>query len=423
MKLIDVFATILFGIYVFYVFLLITSPKITKKEKSVYPDPFQYIVFIPCLNEMKVIDKTVRSVLNSAGNVHVVVIDDASDDDTLEIVRKINSKKIHIIERKLPNAQIGKGEALNEAFKKLVRVTRMLKVADSELIVTVLDGDGEFSKNALKEATIAFQDSSVSATQCRVKIRNNKRLLPLLQDVEFFTMVADIQNVRNYTNSVGLGGNGQFIRLSALKKLSMEAPWGNSLLEDYEMTLRLFLKAEKIKFLPRSIVAQEGLTSVKQLIMQRSRWVQGNIECLKYLRNILKSPKIGLAGKVDIFYFFSQPFLNLLGGILLFFSWIILSVFLYHLIHVEILYTGKLEHTLAFVLILILISIVPGMFFAIKYYWNVRAFKEVKSVSILRCVEAGLFMPLYNIIMIPSVVIAFKRYLSKENGWIKTERV
>ncbi len=421
--LIDVLATILFGIYVFYVFLLITSPKMIKKEKMVYQDPLHYVVFIPCLNEMKVIDKTVRNILDSGGNVHVVVIDDASDDDTLKVVRKIASKNVHIIERKIPNARTGKGEALNEAFKKLMRVVRMLKVDDTKLIVTVLDGDGEFSKNALKEASIAFQDSSTSAAQCRVKIRNNKRLLPLLQDVEFFTMVADIQNVRNYTNSVGLGGNGQFIRLSALKKLSVEAPWGNSLLEDYEMTLRLFLKGEKIKFLPRGIVAQEGLTSVKQLIMQRSRWVQGNIECLKYLRRILKSKKIGLSGKIDIFYFFSQPFLNLLGGILIFFSWIILSVFLYHLVHTELLYSGNLNNTLAFILILIAISIVPGMFFAIKYYWNVRAFKEIESISFFRCIEAGLFMPIYNIIMIPSVLIAFKRYLSKENGWIKTERV
>ena len=68
-------------------------------------------------------------------------------------------------------------------------------------------------------------------------------------------------------------------RLSMITEHLGYQPWGNALLDDYELTIKLMLKELSIAYIDEAFMAQEALRDVKRFIRQRSRWVQGNLDC------------------------------------------------------------------------------------------------------------------------------------------------
>ena len=93
-------------------------------------------------------------------------------------------------------------------------------------VVGVIDGDGRGDSMLLHTVADLFADRWVGAVQTRVRIQNRKPILGLLQDLEFACVANASQSLRDRLGSVGMGGNGQFVRLSALAKLG-ESPWSS----------------------------------------------------------------------------------------------------------------------------------------------------------------------------------------------------
>src|SRR5215470_12344092 len=73
-----------------------------------------YVFMLACLNEEKVIAASLERITALPGDSYLVlVIDDASDDATAEIVRGLGSPRVRLLQRTLPDARRGKGAALN----------------------------------------------------------------------------------------------------------------------------------------------------------------------------------------------------------------------------------------------------------------------------------------------------------------------
>lgn len=419
--IIHVMSSLIVGIFFFYTILMLIMPVHKEPPRKKKVKQLYYVFLIPCLNEEKVIKRTIYNLLRLRyKKMMIIPIDDASDDRTVKIIEGIKDKRVRLLKRTKPNAQKGKGAALNDAYKRVLKEAKALNM-EKEVVIAIVDGDGKLGMNVIKEANRAFSNKSVCAAQCRVRIINTQRILPFLQDVEFFTMISDIQNIRSYIQSVGLGGNGQFTRLTALKALGKE-PWGDSLLEDYDMTLRLLLRNGKISYLSNGTVYQQGLSSVKKLIYQRSRWVQGNIQCLKYLKKVKKSKRLKKEAKLDIYYFLAQPFINLIGSIIFLISWMWITLSFIGLIKACINGSSNWISLFLYLGLLILITSLPGFVFTIRHYFNTTHIRAQKGNTFIECFFAGFAMTVYNIITIPSVWIAFKRHLLGENSWLKTER-
>lgn len=419
--IIHLISSFIVGVFFFYIILMIIMPVHKEPVKKKKVKQLYYVFLIPCLNEEKVIKRTIYNLLKLRyKRMMIIPIDDASDDRTAKIIEGIKDKRVRLLKRTKPNAQKGKGAALNDAYKRVLKKAKSLNM-EKEVVIAIIDGDGRLGTNVIREANRAFSNKAVCAAQCRVRIINTQHILPFLQDVEFFTMISDIQNVRSYIQSVGLGGNGQFTRLTALKALGKE-PWGDSLLEDYDMTLRLLLRNGKISYLSNGTVYQQGLSSVKKLIYQRSRWVQGNIQCLKYLKKVKKSKRLKKEAKLDIYYFLAQPFINLIGSIIFFMSWVWITISFIQVIKLCIEGTSSWISLFLYLGLLILITSLPGFVFTIRHYFNTNHIRAQKGNTFIECFFAGFAMTVYNIIIIPSVWIAFKRYLLGENSWLKTER-
>jgi 1,2-diacylglycerol 3-beta-glucosyltransferase len=156
----------------------------------------------------------------------------------------------------------------------------------------------------------------VGAVQVQVRIRNRDKLLGAVQDLEFGAIVNGCQSLRDTLDTVGLGGNGQFSRLSTLVALG-DRPWSACLVEDLELGLRMHLSGVGVRYTSRAAVTQQAVVTVRRLTRQRTRWAQGNLQCARYLRALITSPHVRKAGLLEVLHYLVSPWLNALVTVLL----------------------------------------------------------------------------------------------------------
>src|SRR5699024_747260 len=293
------------------------------------PDALQWHVLVPCRDEESVIAETVSAARTSFPGMHVWVIDDASEDATARVVQDLMvfDDRVHLISRIAPEARTGKGDALNAAYR-IVSDHVGADVQDRHrTVVGVLDADGFLSDNALTmlAGPEAFGEETTGAVQLEVWMKNRGdrrprpadgrlrnavgRVLVRMQDLEFRTTNSAMQVLRSRTGTVGMGGNGQFTRLSVLDSLAEEheRPWGRKLCEDYELGLNILEQGLRTHYVREAHVSQEALPFTRRLITQRTRWAQGNMECASALPGLRRSGHLSAAGLVEIHYFMLQP--------------------------------------------------------------------------------------------------------------------
>ncbi len=75
------------GIYYLWIFLIALFPKIQRWKEIEYDEDMEihFFLVIPCLNEAEIIASTVANVLKiGMKNLRVIVVDDDSEDDTVQ---------------------------------------------------------------------------------------------------------------------------------------------------------------------------------------------------------------------------------------------------------------------------------------------------------------------------------------------------
>jgi cellulose synthase/poly-beta-1,6-N-acetylglucosamine synthase-like glycosyltransferase len=266
-----------------------------------------YAFVIPCLNEERVIGATLDSLVPLlSGDDLVLVVDDGSDDATAELVRSHPSPRVHLLLRELPEARRGKGRALNAAVRHLSTSGLLGERAPEDVIVAVFDADGRIGPEALTAVAGSFRDPQMGAVQIGVTMRNaGTNLLARLQDMEFTVFTEIFQRARQHIGSVGLGGNGQFVRLAALRTLGDE-PWTDCLTEDLDLGLRLLLGGWRNAYCPVVAVDQQAVTEVPRWLRQRARWFQGHLQCWSLILPVLRSSLKAKAAS-DIVWYLTLP--------------------------------------------------------------------------------------------------------------------
>lgn len=406
-----------------------------RKEQPGDPALFEWHIFVPCRDEAAVIATTIARQRERFPATHLWVIDDDSDDDTSAIIQAHADLDpfVHLVQRRRPLARTGKGDALNTAYDHLCRW--LPADADRDrVIVAVVDADGEMAANAL--AAVAsddcFGDPVVGAAQITVWMKNRDdrtpypekgrmanafaRYLIRMQDVEFRTVILAMQSLRSKTGTVGLGGNGQFTRLSVLDRIGegYGAPWHGALLEDYELGLHVILAGYENRQVHDTYVAQEALPSLRRLLAQRTRWSQGNIQCVKYISDIVRSWHFDSSGVLECLYYLFLPFLQIIGLIVI----VLTLVFQGAAIASDpAALEGLVDHAWAFVLLGLLFGIGPFAIWGVLYKLRCEP-----GATWLQAVGwgAGLFFFVQYILI--SVTRAMLRVALRRNGWAKTRR-
>ena len=210
------------------IFLVIVLTRAHIKEGEDFAHYFS--ILIPAHNEEKVIQQTLENVfkLNYPSELfEVAVINDGSTDKTEEIVMRLQEKHSNLKLLNIPKDKGGRGKsaALNMGLANFLLAWRGLEVKPRHRwIIGVFDSDAEPQPNMLEKVSFQFNKQEVGGVQTLVRIRNKDRsFLAKLQDIEFLGFARVVQSARNnYSGSVALGGNGQFVRATALDSSALK---------------------------------------------------------------------------------------------------------------------------------------------------------------------------------------------------------
>jgi len=433
-------------------------------------------LFVPALNEEKVIGQTVDYLRRTLPEAHVWVIDDASEDQTGAIVasRAWRDPMVHVVSRRFPEARTGKGHALNAAYWQLRAWLPAAEASNNgqrgnwpgnngypgngqpvnwpgsngqpgnwhpgrmrrdNLIIGVIDADGRPAPDCLDVCAGPglFGDPGVGSVQIEVRMINRDdprpylhrgrlvnflaRLLIRMQDMEFRTPIAAIQTTRHYTGTVGLGGNGQFTRLGTLDTLADAegGPWRGTLLEDYELSLHLTLTGHRTEFTKDTYVDQEALPDLRRFVRQRTRWGQGTMQCGVYLRQLWRSPYVSVLGALEATYYLLQPWMQIVGTIV---YPIPIALFVTHWLGQPGTMGGWFLGGGWMIVVLYLIG-GAGPF----VLWGPMYRRKCeRHIGLVQSVGLGFAYSLYVFVFYITSWRAFARIVRRRNEWFKTRR-
>jgi 1,2-diacylglycerol 3-beta-glucosyltransferase len=379
------------------------------------PAPELFFVFLmPCLDEELVIEASLRRLLALPGsNFAVLVIDDGSEDRTAELARRFDRERVWLLQRRAPECRQGKGKALNAGYRYLQHSGLLEGRAADDVVVVVVDADGRIEPNALVEVAPYFHAPEVGAVQIGVRMYNAAEgLLARLQDVEFVTFTEIFQLARTRLGTAGMGGNGQFNRLSALQSLGHE-PWSDCLTEDLELGLRLLVGGWQTAFCSTTWVSQQAVTSPRRLVRQRSRWFQGHLQCWKQLRSLLTS-SMPMQAVADLVH-------HLLAPALLLALSVAGAIFVGSAARMLVVAPATLATWLVGAhgsRLLVGYGLAFGLTWPFGYVYWLRE----RRLGLARSVGLAHLYALYSYLWVPAGWLAVSRIVRRQGGWLKTGR-
>ena len=296
------------ALYYFGLFALSAKPLARRRQRPRIAGraPFMVLV-IPAHNEEIVIEETLESLTRlDYEDYLVLVLDDGSTDETAALASSFERDgRVVVVSRSADVAGRGKGAVLNHAFE-IVRglvergEPRLKGRGADDVVIGVMDADGVLEAHTLLDVAERFADPKVGGVQIGVRIANaGDGLLERCQDMEFVGFSHLAQAARDLIGSVGLGGNGQFTRLSALLSLG-RPPWTDCLTEDLDLGLSLIRRGWRIRFCPTAWVAQQGVSTTRAWLRQRTRWAQGHYQCWTHFPGLLAARKARLLTRLDL---------------------------------------------------------------------------------------------------------------------------
>jgi 1,2-diacylglycerol 3-beta-glucosyltransferase len=375
------------------------------------PDGLFFVFLMPCLNEEKVIVNSLQRLLSIPGDdFAVLVIDDGSDDNTAATVSGLLGDHVWLLQRRAPHARQGKGEALNAGIDHLTRSGLLDRRDLDDVIIVVVDADGRIDPHALAMARPYFADPTVGAVQIGVRINNRTTSrLARMQDMEFVLYTEIFQRGRRHLGSVGLGGNGQFMRLSALRSLGA-SPWSRSLTEDLDLGVRLLAHGWRNEYCHTAAVHQQGVVELRRLIRQRSRWFQGHMQSWKLIPTVVRD--VPHRARADLLYHLSSPAILLIASLLS-------ASFVLSLVNCAVLAIHGHDPFGWWIATTYALSFGPALLFSCVYWTRERD----NGLSFIRVMGLAHLYVCYCLMWYAAGWWAVGRTLRRRTGWAKTERV
>jgi len=225
-------------------------------------------VMVPAHNERAVIERSVRAMLAmDYPAFEVIVVDDGSQDGTLDALAPLLGDPRLRTVRKIPNE--GKAMALNDAAP----------LARGEILLG-LDADAEPDPLLLRWIVPHFDAPRVAAVTGNPRVRNTTTFLARLQAIEFSSIISLLRrSQRVWGRIVTVSGVVAAVRRSAFFDVggySAEMPT-----EDIELTWKLQKRFYDVRYEPRAICWMTVPLGYKALFRQRLRWARGLMQVLR----------------------------------------------------------------------------------------------------------------------------------------------
>ncbi|MEU0070256.1 glycosyltransferase family 2 protein [Streptomyces sp. NPDC006332] len=390
--------------------LFVLSRRRKRRTRTERAERF-YVFLLACLNEEQVLSESLARITSlPSRNFMALVIDDGSEDRTAEIAQAADPDLVRLHRRTLPNARKGKGAALNDGVRYLRESGVLAGRAPEDVVLCVVDADGRLDPHVVQSVDPYFDDPRTGAVQVCVRMYNRHLgLLARMQDMEFVVYGDVFQSARRFIGSVGMGGNGQFMRLAALNTLEGDGPWSDSLTEDLDLGVRLIAKGWTNQHCTAAAVSQQAVLSLRRLIRQRSRWFQGHLQSAGLVPLILRD--VPTRAALDLLYHLSSPVLILLTSLLP----------LSFLVALGATIVGSVQAGHSLVSPMWLLGPYLLSFTAAYAYGFVYAKRE-RDLGLLRSVLIAHVFVFYGYIWFAAGWWGFWRMLTGQRGWLKTAR-
>ena len=276
------------GLYI-AVFYVLTN----RLESAVFPPALKKFptvtVLIPSYNGGATLQRCLESVLsfNYSRSFEVIVIDDASTDNTSEILKSFPQVKVIRHQKNL-----GKAKGLNKAIGKI----------KSELVVCV-DSDTYPNPNVLLDCVPHFYHGTrVGAVAPFITVASTKTFIQKMQEIEYYSGFGFYSKVAAMLDGLYVTpGPLSVFKRSAL--LEIKGFDEDNLTEDMEIALRLHDYGYSLAYSPTQVPTEVPAT-VRGFYRQRLRWYRGTIF------NILKYKKMFFSSRFNEFGKFFFPALT-----------------------------------------------------------------------------------------------------------------
>ena len=253
-------------------------------------------IMIPAHNEAVVIGRTVESMLNleyPKDKLTILVINDGSKDETASIVQKLADQDPRVVLFNVPPGEGGKGKsrALNIGLKHV----------KSE-IIAIYDADNTPDPKALRYLVaqlITHKELGGVIGKFRT-VNKNATLLTRFINIETLSFQSILQAGRWQMHNIATLPGTNFVVWTHLMR-DLDGWDEQALTEDSELSIRIYEKGYKLKFIPYALTYEQEPQEWKVWLKQRMRWVRGNNYVIaKFFKEIPKFKSKRLA--FDILY-------------------------------------------------------------------------------------------------------------------------
>lgn len=241
--------------------IIVALSGITKYKQPPERPFFTVSAIIPCFNDALAMMDTVNSLalMRHEGLVEVIVVNDGSTDDSLQIAKKLKKE--------------GKVDTIINHHRRQGRsagVNHGARFARGELFL-VVDSDSIVNSEAIIRMQEYFKDSKVSGVTGSILVKNcEESLITALQALEYLVSITAGKAMLDMLGAVGcLSGAFSMYRKSYFLDLGgMDAGGG----EDLELTLRMRKAGYSVRFDPLASSQTDVPSNFLSLMRQRIRW-------------------------------------------------------------------------------------------------------------------------------------------------------
>ncbi|WP_449407710.1 glycosyltransferase family 2 protein [Microbacterium maritypicum] len=245
-------------------------------------------VLIPAWNEGRVIGPAIERLLQleyPADRLRVFVIDDASTDDTPDVVAaKAAAHPGRVVHLRREQGGQGKAHTLNHGLDVVL--------ADEWTeAVLIMDADVIFARDSLRKLSRHLADDEVGAVTAYIAEGSRDRnYLTRFIAIEYVIGQLSARRTQNVGGAIAcLAGGAQLHSRANLEAIGGRIPTG-TLAEDTMTTFEGQLHGRRMVFEPHAVVLAEEPRTIDALWKQRLRWARGNVQLTSIYKKLWFRP-------------------------------------------------------------------------------------------------------------------------------------